>query len=79
MKKEIEILMEDNCTRKEAEKYLKTGTVIYDSFEEFRQSEIEAGTPEDELTTIEELREKSLSGLSAVTYEDHEYIITYCL
>lgn len=32
--KEIEILMEDRCTKSEAEKLLKNGTIIYEDFEE---------------------------------------------
>ena len=31
---EIEILMEDRCTKSEAEKHLKNGTTIFDDFEE---------------------------------------------
>ena len=31
---EIEILMEDRCTKSEAEKHLKNGTIIFDDFEE---------------------------------------------
>ena len=34
MEKQIEILMEDRCTRAEAEKHLKNGTTIFDDFEE---------------------------------------------
>ena len=32
--KEIEILMEDRCTKLEAERHLKNGTTVYDDFEE---------------------------------------------
>ena len=32
--KQIEILMEDRCTKSEAEKHLKNGTTIFDDFEE---------------------------------------------
>lgn len=32
--KEIEILMEDRCTKLEAEKHLKNGTTVYEDFEE---------------------------------------------
>ena len=31
---EIEILMDDRCTRAEAEKHLKNGTIIFEDFEE---------------------------------------------
>ena len=33
-KMEIEILMKDRCTKSEAEKHLKNGTIIFDDFEE---------------------------------------------
>ena len=32
--REIEILMHDGCTRAEAEKHLKNGSVVFDDFEE---------------------------------------------
>lgn len=32
--REIEILMQDGCTRAEAEKHLKNGAVVFDDFEE---------------------------------------------
>lgn len=32
--REIEILMQDGCTRAEAEKHLKNGTTIFEDFEE---------------------------------------------
>lgn len=36
--REIEILMEDRCTRKEAEKHLKDGATIFEDFEENLES-----------------------------------------
>ena len=36
--REIEILMEDGCTRAEAEKHLKNGAVVFDDFEEHLES-----------------------------------------
>ena len=32
--REIEILMEDRCTKAEAERHLKNGAVVFDDFEE---------------------------------------------
>ena len=49
--REIEILMEDKCTRKEAEKHLKNGTIIFEDFEENLESYL------DELDIEEEDRE----------------------
>ena len=34
IEKQIEILMEDRCTKSEAKKHLKNGTTIFDDFEE---------------------------------------------
>ena len=34
IEKQIEILMEDRCTKSEAEKHLKNGTTIFEDFEE---------------------------------------------
>lgn len=34
MTREIEILMQDGCTKSEAEKHLKNGSVVFDDFEE---------------------------------------------
>lgn len=31
---EIQVLIKDNCTKKDAEKHLKNGTVIFEDFEE---------------------------------------------
>lgn len=31
---EIEILMEDHCTKSEAEKHLENGTIVFEDFEE---------------------------------------------
>lgn len=36
--REIEILMQDGCTRAEAEKHLKDGTIIFEDFEENLES-----------------------------------------
>ena len=32
--REIEILMEDRCTKSEAEKHLKNGSIVFEDFEE---------------------------------------------
>lgn len=46
--REIEILMQDKCTRKEAEKYLKNGTIIFEDFGENFESYLdEWGIVED--------------------------------
>ena len=46
--REIEILMEDKCTRKEAEKHLKNGTIIFEDFEENLESYLDEWDIEEE-------------------------------
>lgn len=46
--REIEILMEDKCTRKEAEKHLKDGTIIFEDFEENLESYLDEWDIEEE-------------------------------
>lgn len=38
--REIEILMQDGCTRAEAEKHLKNGTIIFEDFEQHFESHL---------------------------------------
>ena len=46
--REIEILMEDRCTRKEAEKHLKDGATIFEDFEENLESYLDEWDIEEE-------------------------------
>ena len=46
--REIEILMDDRCTRKEAEKHLKDGTIIFEDFEENLESYLDEWDIEEE-------------------------------
>ena len=71
----IAILEEDGCTRSEAEKYLETGTTIFNSPEDY----IEMLKANDcyEGETVEDIRKEK--DISLVTYEGHEYVIMYCL
>lgn len=75
----IAILMLDYCTEKEAIKHLKNGTMIYsdpnDFLQEYNQLLTESG---EEPVTLEDLR-KNPADVSFVTYNDHEYLIMYCL
>lgn len=45
---EIEILMEDRCTKSEAEKHLKNGTIIFEDFEEKCESYLNEWDIEEE-------------------------------
>ena len=42
IEKQIEILMEDRCTKSEAEKQLKNGTTIFDDLEEKKRNRTQA-------------------------------------
>lgn len=46
--KEIEILMEDRCTKSEAEKHLKNGTTIFDDFEKNCESYLDEWNIDEE-------------------------------
>ena len=46
--REIEILMEDRCTRKEAEKHLKDGATIFEDFGENLESYLDEWGIEEE-------------------------------
>ena len=46
--REIEILMDDRCTRKEAEKHLKDGTIIFEDFGENLESYLDEWDIEEE-------------------------------
>lgn len=75
MDNEVKILMEDRCTRKEAERFLKRGTVIFDSFDEFADSLKESGIYNGE--SYEQAVNGQLEGISVVEYQGKEYIISY--
>ena len=46
--REIEILMQDRCTKSEAEKHLKDGTIIFEDFEENLESYLDEWDIEEE-------------------------------
>ena len=46
--REIEILMQDRCTRLEAEKFLKNGAVIFEDFEENMEYYLDGWAIEEE-------------------------------
>lgn len=71
----IAILEEDKCTRSEAEKYLKTGTAIFESPYEYIEM-LKANDCYDG-ETVEDIIK--MPDTSLVTYEGHEYVIMYCL
>jgi len=88
--KEIAILMADNSTREEAEKHLDRGTVIYDSPEEYvetqqqdapelLQEDMEAagcGTVEGYVKYLDGLKS---GDMVTVDHEGHKYFVVYAL
>ena len=71
---QIAILEQDGCTRKEAERHLKTGTTIYENPEEYIEMLKDNDCYEGE--TLDDIR-KGMQDISMVTYEGHEYLIMY--
>ena len=67
----VMILMNDRCTKNEAERFLKSGTIIFDSVEEFINSE------RDTDITREDVIQGKIRDVSAVNYGGHEYCIEY--
>lgn len=81
--KEIAVLMEDRCTRKEAERYLKDGTVVYESFEDWIDNlgDLIKEILEEYNVDIDGYkqlaREGGLADTSVVMFEGNEYIVDY--
>ena len=90
IEKQIEILMEDRCTKSEAEKHLKNGTTIFDDFEENFEKYMEewkagyAEDSEDYIEMVENYRNMIETGIPAtdwgvVKLEGKTYYIMYVL
>ena len=76
--KQINILMQDHLTSREAENYVKNHTAdIYEDPAKFIQMLKDNDWFYGE--TLEDIRARKVSGVSMVKYEDHEYLISYCL
>lgn len=81
--KEIAILMEDYCTRKEAEKHLKEGTIVYESIDDWIDNlgDLIKESLEDyniDIQGYKQLaREGGLAGISVVVFEGNEYVVDY--
>lgn len=80
---EIKILMEDNCTKAEAEKHLNNGSIVFEDFEENLESYIEElsmGDEEDAEEYRTMVRTKKPRGDWGVVEQDGKtYYIMYCL
>lgn len=72
---EISVLMADRCTRKEAERLLNNGTMIYSSIPEYMETMRELGETRDEKM----LRNGAyLPDVAVVSYNGREYVVEYC-
>ena len=88
--KQIEILMEDRCTKSEAEKHLKNGTTIFEDFEENFDKYMEewksgfAEDSEDYFEMVESYRNMVETGIPATDWgivkkDGKTYYIQYAL
>lgn len=75
--RDIAILMEDRCTKKEAEEFLRKGTTIYENPKEYIQSLKDCGCYEGQ--TLEQIRNGEPSDVTLIDYKGHEYLIEYVL
>ena len=80
--REIEILMEDRCTKSEAEKHLKNGTIIFEDFEEnFEKYMEEWDIEEEERESYKKMIEtgEPITDWGVVKLEGKTYYIQYVL
>ncbi len=82
MKNEIEILMADGCTKSDAEKHLRNGSIVFDDFEEnFELYMKEWDIDEEEILQYQEMisRKKPLADWGIVQDGKRAYYIMYVL
>lgn len=80
----IEILMQDRCTRSEAEKHLKNGTIVFDDFEEHFDMYMEEWSnwmDEDDVEDFKRMVEtgEPIADWGIVEAEGKRYYIQYAL
>ena len=66
--KQIEILMEDRCTKSEAEKHLKNGTIIFEDFEENFEKYMDEEVYRNMIETGEPITDWGVVKLEGKTY-----------
>lgn len=77
---EIAILMADRCTKSEAKKHLKNGTVVRKESEvNDLLKELNEFQDEDEKYTIDDIKAGVINDISYVTYKGKKYFIEYVL
>lgn len=74
----IEILLSDRCSTTEAKKYLNENRVIiYDNKDEFLEELNQFKEEDEELITIDQVRNGYIADTSVVEHEGKEYYIMY--
>lgn len=74
----MEILLADRCSTTEAKKYLNENRVIiYDKKDEFLEELNQFKEEDEELITIDQVRNGYIADTSVVEHEGKEYYIMY--
>ena len=74
----MEILLADRCSTTEAKKYLNENRVIiYDNKDEFLEELNQFKEEDEELITIDQVRNGYIADTSVVEHEGKEYYIMY--
>jgi hypothetical protein len=72
--RDIAILMEDRCTKREAEEFLRKGTTVYEDPKEYIQSLKDCGCYEGQ--TLEQIRNGEPSDVTLIDYKGHAPEVT---
>ena len=73
--REKEILMQDRCTRTEAERFLKAGTTIYTDEQEI--VDVAKEVSDNELITLDNIKSGNVTDISYIRYNGNDYYIVY--
>lgn len=79
---EIKILMMDGCTKKDAERHLKNGSIVFEDFEEHFETYMkEWNIDEEEILTYKKMIEdkKPIPDWGIVKDGNKTFYIMYCL
>ena len=74
----MEILLADRCSTTEAKKYLNENRVIiYDNKDDFLEELNQFKEEDEELITVDQVRNGNIADTSVVEHEGNEYYIMY--
>ena len=74
----MEVLIADRCSTSEAKKYLNDNRVIiYENEEEFLKELNQFKEEDEELITVDQVKNGYIADTSVAEYEGKEYYITY--